>query len=261
MDYQKIKFSVDNQIARIVLNNPTKLNPFDVPTYTEVGQALEECNRNDDVRVIVLSGEGKAFSAGGDINNMVSGGFEQFPKVVEDQLDAARKVAFEIRMSEKPVIASLKGVVAGSGFNIPLLCDFRVAADNCRFVQAFINIGLIPDLGGTFILTRIIGLAKATELQMLGEIINAQEAMSLGLLTKVVPLDELETETQKLAEKLTRMPSEAIGIIKRLYNQYEFGRFEEYMEKEREYQIYCSKSYDAKEGITAFLEKRKPNFK
>lgn len=261
MDYEKIKFSVNDHIARIVLNNPTKLNPFDVPTYTEVGQALEECNRNDDVKVIILSGEGKAFSAGGDINDMVSGGMDQLPKVVEDQLDAARKVAFEIRMSKKPVIASLHGAVAGSGFNIPLLCDFRVAAENCKFVQAFINIGLIPDLGGTFILTRIIGLAKATELQMLGQVINAQEAMSLGLLTKVVPLDELEAETLKLANKLTHMPSEALGIIKSLMNKYEFDRFEEYMEEEKAYQIHCSKGYDAREGITAFLEKRKPVFK
>jgi len=261
MEYQKIIFSVSNHIARIVLNNPTKLNPFDVPTYTEVGNALEECNRNDDVKVIILSGAGKAFSAGGDINDMVSGGWDNFPKVVEDQLDAAKKVAFQIRLSEKPVIASLQGVVAGSGFNIPLLCDFRVAADNCRFVQAFINIGLIPDLGGTFILTRIVGIAKATELQMLGQLINAQEAMSLGLLTKVVPLDQLEAETLKLAEKLTHMPSKALGIIKSLINQYEFDRFEEYMGEEKKYQMYCSKTDDAKEGINAFLEKRKPNYK
>lgn len=260
MDYKKIKFSVSNHIARIVLSNPTKLNPFDVPTYTEVGNALEECNVTKDIKVIILSGEGNAFSAGGDINDMISEGWDNFPLVVENQLDAAKKVACQIRLSEKPVIASLKGVVAGSGFNIPLLCDFRIAADNCKFVQAFINIGLIPDLGGTFILTRILGVAKATELAMMGQLINAHEAAQLGLLTKVVSLEQLEDETIDFAEKLSKLPQKALGIIKGLINQYEFEQFEDYMDKEKAYQIQCAKSNDAKEGITAFLEKRKPVF-
>mgnify|MGYP000981607373 CR=1 FL=1 len=259
MEYQRIKFFVADGIARIILNNPDKLNPLDVPTYTELVDVMEECRRND-IKVVVISGEGKGFCAGGDLLDMTSGGWDVFPKVVEDQINLAGELALRIRKLDKPIIASLKGAVAGAGFNLALLCDFRIAADNCKFTQAFIKIGLIPDLGGTFILSRIVGIAKATELAMTGDLINAQEAMSMGLLTKVVPLQELEAETVKLAEKLARSPQQAIGMIKSLITDYEFEEFEKYLQKEAAYQIQLSKMYDAREGVSAFLEKRRPEF-
>ncbi|NPV91705.1 MAG: enoyl-CoA hydratase [Firmicutes bacterium] len=256
MDYRRIKYWVENSIAHLVFNDPGRLNPMDVPMLDDILSALEACALDEGVKVLVMSGEGGSFSAGGDIRSMIDE-FDTLPALARKLGEAALK----IRNLKKPVIASLKGAVAGAAFNLALLCDFRIAADNCRFLQAFIKIGLIPDTGGVFLLTRMIGMARATELAMTGRTIDSQEAMSLGLLTRVVPLADLESETMRFAEQIAASPGLALWKIKQLVNRSALMGFENHLENELEYQVSLFSTEDFKEGITAFAEKRRPNFR
>lgn len=259
MEFAKLKYSAANGIAFIILNSPQNLNALDEPMLDELSAVLDLCAGDETVKTAVISGEGDSFSAGGDIKVML--------KILEGNLpnvsSGVRKlgeVAVKIRKLPKPVIASVKGAVAGAGFNLALLCDFRIAADNARFIQAFVNIGLIPDMGGVFLLTRMLGAARATELVMTGRMVNAEEALSLGLVTRVVPLEKLEEATLQLANKLSALPGAALGLMKDLVNSTAFTGFENHLDKETEYQVRCAGTADFKEGIKAFAEKRKPNF-
>lgn len=259
LEFTKIKYSVKSGIASIVLNSPKNLNALDELMLDDLMVALDYCADDEGVKVVVISGEGKGFSAGGDIGSMLKG-----LKSGDKNLDAGvRKVgmtALKLRNLRKPIIASVHGPVAGAGFNLALLCDFRIAADNAKFIQAFVNIGLIPDMGGSFLLTKMIGVAKATELVMTGKPLNAEQAFSLGLVNKVTTMEELEAETLKYALKLVNLPSIALGKMKALINRAAFKGFESDLENEVEYQIQCANTEDFKEGIMAFAEKRKPNF-
>ncbi|GAA0181440.1 enoyl-CoA hydratase-related protein [Clostridium sediminicola] len=259
MEFQKIKYSQSNGIASIKLNSPKNLNALDEPILDDLMVALDMCAEDEAVKVVVISGEGKSFSAGGDIGMMLKG-----LESGEQKLGASvRKVgiaALKIRNLRKPVIASVHGPVAGAGFNFALLCDFRIAAENSKFIQAFVNIGLVPDMGGTFLLTRMLGAARATELIMTGRPVSAEEALSLGLVNQVVPLENLEETTLKFAQKLSNLPSIALGKMKALVNRAAFFGFENDLDNETEYQIQCTNTEDFKEGIRAFTEKRKPNF-
>ena len=259
MEFAKLKYSAANGIAFIVLNSPQNLNALDEPMLDELFAVLDLCTGDETVKTVVISGEGDSFSAGGDIKVML--------KILEGNLPdvslGVRKlgeVALKIRNIQKPVIASVKGAVAGAGFNLALLCDFRIAADNARFIQAFVNIGLIPDMGGLFLLTRMLGAARATELVMTGRMVNAEEALSMGLVTRVVPLEKLEEATLQLAVKLSALPGIALGHMKDLVNSTTYSGFEKHLDKETEYQVQCAGTDDFKEGIKAFAEKRKPNF-
>lgn len=259
MDFKKIKFSVVEGIANIVLNSPKNLNALDEPLLDDFCEALEICYNDDAIKVVVISGEGKAFSAGGDIAAMIKG-IKTGDMVLAPGVRKVSTTALKLRNLKKPVIASVNGAAAGAGFNLALLCDFRIAADNAKFIQAFVNIGLVPDMGGTFLLTKMIGAAKATELLMLGRPVDANEALSLGLVTKVVPVEELEKETIKLAKKLCYLPSNSLKNIKSLINRAAFNGFETDLQNEVEYQVACGQTEDFKEGVFAFAEKRKANF-
>lgn len=259
MDFTKIKYSVVDGIASIVLNTPRNLNAVTAPLLDELMEALDICTQDDYVKVVVISGEGDSFSAGGDIRMMLQG----LEGDMSDLNATARKVglaALRIRNIRKPVIAAVKGPTAGAGANLALVCDFRIAADNTKFIQAFVNIGLIPDTGGTFLLTRMLGAARATELIMTGRPVAAQEALQLGIVNQVVPLQDLEKAAMEMALKYTKGPGIALGNMKALVNRAAFQGFENFLENETEYQIQCSKTEDFKEGIKAFAEKRKPNF-
>ncbi|GAA0182810.1 enoyl-CoA hydratase-related protein [Clostridium sediminicola] len=259
MEFQKIKYSQSNGIAYIKLNSPKNLNALDEPILDDLMVALDMCTEDETVKVVVISGDGESFSAGGDIGMMLKG-----LESGEQKLGASvRKVgiaALKIRNLRKPVIASVHGPVAGAAFNFALLCDFRIAAENSKFIQAFVNIGLVPDMGGTFLLTRMLGAARATELIMTGRTVSAEEALSLGLVDQVVPLEKLEEVTLKFAQKLSALPSIALGKMKALVNRTAFFGFENDFDNETEYQVQCTNTEDFKEGIRAFAEKRKPNF-
>lgn len=258
MSYEKIIFNYENGIARITLNSPKNLNAFDFPLMSDVVKALDECENNPEIRVVVLNGAGKGFSAGGDIAAM--------DKAIEDgsgfgeMIDKAGEVAMKIKKLSKPVIASVHGPVAGAGFNCAIACDLCIAADNALFIQAFVNIGLIPDMGGVYLLTRAIGVSKASELALTGRKVSAQEAFEMGIVKEVCTFEQLEEKTNKLALKMAKGPSVSYKNIKKLIYKAQFSDFEEYLEEEVKAQVECSNTEDVKEGLKAFLEKRKPNY-
>lgn len=261
MNYTRIKFKKDERVAVISLNRPESLNSLDLDIFKEMLVALTDCEKDNTIKVIVISGEGRAFSSGGDLQYMMRKGMKAVPDEIEEMAEAAGQVALKIRAIEKPFIASLKGAVAGAGYNMALNCDFRIAADDCKFVQAFVNVGLIPDHGGIYILSKLLGVAKATELAMLGSTIDAHAAYQLGLIFKTTTIDTLNKETMDFAYKLAQKPKESLKMIKRLINYCDFQEYNKYMDKEVEYQKICAASDDCKEGINAFFEKRKPVFK
>lgn len=259
MDFKKIKYSVSKGIAAIVLNSPKNLNALDEAMIDDLLVALDMCADDDSVKVVVISGVGKGFSAGGDIGMMyrgIKGGNLDFDGTIEK----VGKVSLKIKKLLKPVIAAVNGPVAGAGFNVALACDFRIAAENANFIQAFVNIALVPDAGGVYLLTRALGVAKTTELIMTGKPVDANTALGLGLVNKVVALEELEAATEKFALKLANGPSLAYAGMKDLIFESEYSGFESFIEKEVGHQVKCGESEDFKEGVTAFVEKRKAKF-
>jgi 2-(1,2-epoxy-1,2-dihydrophenyl)acetyl-CoA isomerase len=259
--FEKLSYEQKNGIGLITLNDPENRNIISGVIVDELEQCLDACAENPDVRVIVLKGAGKAFSAGGNINRM------------KERIDAGRyaeygtgirklsRIVVRLRNIRKPIIAAIHGAAAGGGLNLALACDFRIAADDTKFVFAFVNIGLVPDVGGPLPLVRIAGVARATELLMTGRRFTAREASDWGLINEAVPLEELEEATMKLAAKLSQGPTLSYGCIKAMINRVAFSGLELELDNEAEYQVLCAGSEDHKEGVNAFLEKRIPVFK
>jgi len=261
VSYEHLLLEIHGPLAQLKLNRPDSLNSMNTLTIHEILRALEQCNQAEEVRVVIISGEGRGFSSGGDIQFMIRNGVEQAPAVVAELAAEFAKIGRSIRALEKPVIASLKGAVAGAGCNLALNCDFRIAAKNCKFVQSFVQVGLVPDLGGVFILSKLLGIARATELSMTGQVLNAQEAYDYGLITKLVEVEDLEKETLAFAQQLTQLPIESLRGTKKLINFCEFQNYDAYLAEETKFQILCAQSDNSKEGIQAFLEKRPPQFR
>ncbi|MFQ5865150.1 MAG: enoyl-CoA hydratase/isomerase family protein [bacterium] len=262
MNYENILFKVDQNIAHLTLNRPDSLNALNIGMIKDIGQVIEESASRDDVRVVVIAGAGNAFSAGGDIKVMKQAVDSGKPAdFFEEPLQALNQIAADIRNLPKPVIASIHGFANGAGFNLALCCDIRLAALSTKFNQAFVKIGLVPDTGGTYLLPRIAGLTKATELFFTGDFIDAQEAERLGIINKAVPDEKLQEETRKWAIKLAQGPTMAVGKIKMLLQMSYQLTFDSQAELERATQIeIAEKSQDFAEGVTAFFEKRAPKF-
>jgi 2-(1,2-epoxy-1,2-dihydrophenyl)acetyl-CoA isomerase len=262
MNYENILFKVEQNIAQLTLNRPDSLNALNEDMINELRQALEESASSDDVRVVVISGAGKAFSAGGDVKVMKQAVDSGKPaNFFEEPLKALNQTASVIRNLPKPVMASIHGFANGAGFNLALCCDLRLAALSTKFNQAFVKVGLVPDTGGTYLLPRIVGLTKAAELFFTGDFIDAEEAERLGIINKAVPDDKLQEETLKYATKLAQAPTMAIGKIKMLLQMSYQLTFDSQAELERATQIeIAEKSQDFAEGVTAFFEKRAPKF-
>ena len=259
-DYQKIIVEQQESVVTIAMNAPKTLNAFDEILLDEMLEALETCQMDSSCRVVVIKGTGKAFSAGGDIaamNEFLSTDITAFFKPV---LQRVNKLALAIRAIPKPVVASVHGAAAGAGFNLALCCDFIMAADNARFVQAFVNIGLIPDMGGTYFLSRALPPAKVMEYTMLGDIISAEDLYSLGMVNYLTEPEELEKQTLELAKKLASKPRESLSTSKAMVNKINYPDLEEILNAEYDAQIYLAKQPDFAEGIASFIEKRKPNF-
>lgn len=259
MNFEKIEYSVKDNIASIVLNSPKNLNAFDEAMIDEILEVLEKSDKDENVKVVVLSGQGKGFSAGGDIGFFFKK-LKVGPMEFGDGIRKAGEVSLKIKKLSKPVIAAVHGAVAGAGFNVALACDFCIASEDAKLIQAFVNIGLVPDAGGQYLLTRAIGVNKATELIMTGKPVTADEALALGLVNKVVPAEKLGETAQKYAARLAAGPSLAFKRIKELMFESEYKGFEEYLKLEEKYQKECGNSEDFKEGVCAFVEKRRPKF-
>ena len=219
---------------------------------------LTDCSTDNSVRAIVITGNGKAFCAGQDLKEVTDPELNPgFRKILEEHYNP---IIQKIRTIEKPIIAAVNGVAAGAGANIALACDIVLASENASFIQAFSKIGLIPDSAGTFFLPRLIGFQKASALMMLGDKVSAVEAEQLGMVYKVISAESFLEEVTKIAETLAEMPTKAIGLTKRLLNQSMTNNLENQLALESDLQIEASSSNDYKEGVTAFVEKRKPNF-
>jgi len=254
-----IHINIEKGIANITLNRPETFNSFNREMALLLQKTLDDCATNDAVRAIVLSGNGKAFCAGQDLNEVTSPELNPgFRKILEEHYNP---IVERIRAIEKPIIAAVNGVAAGAGANIALACDIVVAIETASFIQAFSKIGLIPDSAGTFFLPRLIGFQKASALMMLGDKVNANEAEQLGMLYKVFPVETFEEEVTKLASKVAQMPTKALGLTKRLLNQSLVNTLEQQLEMESNLQIEAAESDDYAEGVSAFIEKRKPEFK
>ena len=254
---EHIKFEVEFAVGKITLNRPDLLNSFNIPMGQEVQQALDICASDKSIRAVFLTGEGRGFCAGQDLQEVTN------PNINIEELigKTYNPTVKRIRSIEKPVICAVNGVAAGAGANIAFCCDITFAAESAKFIQSFSNIGLVPDSGGTYTLPRLVGLQRATALAMLGDKITAKEAETLGLIWKAVPDDQLEADAYAVALKLASMPTKGLGLTKRAFNQGLFNDFEDQLELEEKLQAEAGRTYDYKEGVTAFLEKRKPLFK
>jgi 2-(1,2-epoxy-1,2-dihydrophenyl)acetyl-CoA isomerase len=263
MEFRSLQLETKGSVAAIRLDRPEKLNALNEELARELIKAIELCEEDSIVRVVVLTGAGRAFCAGGDIQEMIRyseetgdpSGFFCGP------LRAIHEAALRITRTPKPVLASLRGFVSGAGFSLALCCDFRIAASGTKFNQAFVNIGLAPDTGATFILPKIIGVARAMELTCTGDFISSEQALDWGLVNRVVPDHSLENEVQTFAEMLAHKPTLAVAQTKKLIHG-SYGRcLEDQFECERLAQVALSDSMDFREGIRAFVEKRTAAFK
>lgn len=260
MDYKDIIVNAEDGIGTITLNRPDKLNAFADQMRQEIAAAVRELSGRDDVRVIVLTGAGRAFCAGADVSYMKELLDRGDEAGVHAVVQAGNDAVTAIREAPQPVIASLNGPAAGAGANLALACDLRIASDRATFGESFNRVGLHPDWGGTYFLPRLVGPAIAAELFFTGAMITAEEAQRLGIFNRVVPHDQLAEVTAELARTLAAKPQLPLRLAKRAIARSLRSSFEEMLEFELEAQLRCAKSADAAEGITAFLEKREPRF-
>jgi len=249
-------------IATLTLNRPETLNAMNEAMMGEIERILIELEADADVRVVILTGAGRAFSSGGDQKR---GGEVVPPSFFDGDLGGAlierlNRSILRMQRLQKPIIGSINGVAAGAGMNIALATDLRIAADTARFVEAFARVGLVPDGGGTYFLPRLVGTAKAMELILLADIIDAQEALRIGLVNRVVPADQLESETRKLAERLAQGPTVAYGLAKTGLYQGLGMSLEDVLNMEARNQAIAARTPDREEGVAAFREKRPPKF-
>jgi len=250
----------ENAVATVVLNRPEKLNAFNDELRDAMVATLPPVLADDSVRVVVITGAGRAFCAGADIGYMQGLLETKNWKSAEALVESGRIVVTSIRESSKPVIACVNGPAAGGGANLALSCDIRIASDRASIGQTFSRIGLHPDWGATYFLPRLVGTSRALELFWSGEVIDATRAHELGVFNRVVPHDHLEAETSRLAEVLAAKPPIAISLAKRATYRSESLALREMLDLELAHQMQCFRSEDASEGLGAFLEKRPPQF-
>ena len=259
-DYETIILDTHHSVATITLNRPHKLNAIEGPMREEIGAALEQIEADQVLRVAVLTGAGRGFCAGGDIDNLKrlrEAGDEQG---FQDILAKGKRVSRYVRSMSKPVIAAVNGPCAGAGFSLALSCDMRIASEKASFGPSFARIGLHPDWGGSWLLPRLIGTARSCELVFTGNMVSASEAERIGLANRVVPHEELLSTVAELARAMARNPSGVLGLAKQSIYGSLTSDFETAAAAETEAQMECFRSEDFLEGVTAFLEKRKPNF-
>jgi 2-(1,2-epoxy-1,2-dihydrophenyl)acetyl-CoA isomerase len=254
--FETIKYETRESAAWITLNRPDKLNAFTEKMHAELLAALEEADRDDQMRAIVITGAGRAFSAGQDLAE------------VDESIDYGdllknryNPIITKMAESKKPIVAAVNGTAAGAGFSLALAADFRLVSEKAVFLNAFVHIGLVPDSGNTYYLPRMIGHAKAMELMALGEKINAEQAQQLGLSTKMIPAENWEREVSAFAAKLASMPTKAIAMIKSNLMHSWNSSLEEVLDTEAKTQRLAGQSADHREGVQAFLEKRTPVFR
>lgn len=264
MDYQDIIFEVKDGIATLTLNRPEKMNAISNKMMSEeLPDALSRIEKEDDIKVLILTGAGdRAFCTGADAGDRL------VTRMAGKRIEASRRERIKplgwigemIYRLPKPAIAAVNGVTAGAGASLAMLCDIRICSENSRFSLVFVKRGLVPDTGASYLLPRLVGMAKALELMWTGDLIDAREAERIGLVNRVVPKEDLMGEARKLALRLTSGPSIAIELIKSLARKSMDNTYEEQLVFESRAQQLCMTTEDFKEGVQSFLEKRGPHF-
>lgn len=252
---ETVKTSIRNHVKYITLNRPEKMNAFNSEMNKDIIKALKDAGKNDDVRAIVITGEGRAFCSGEDLS-----GVHENLNHADEIRRRYNPMVVALAKLEKPVIAAVNGAAAGAGMSLALACDFRVASEKASFIEAFIHVGLVPDSGSLYYLPRIVGYAKAMELAVLGEKITAEEALTLGLVSKIFSVETFEKNVSAFAERMASLPTKSIGLIKRYMRQSYENTLDQMLENEAFAQRTAGLTEDHQEGINAFLNKRKPEF-
>lgn len=256
MSDQHLLINQKGAVLSLTLNRPESLNAFSPDMILGLTTAIKEAQQNPEIRVIVLSGSGRSFSAGGDVKSMGQANAVG----VYEHIGRLNECILTMKETEKPIIAAVHGFAAGAGFNLALACDLIIAADNSQFALSFSQVGLISDGGGSYFVPRLVGPHLAKQFLFSAEPIPAERLYNLGVVNYLVPLERLQEETKNIAEKFAAGPSRAYGMIKKLVDHSLNATLEEILEQERITQTMMVTTEDHKEGIAAFKEKRKPNF-
>jgi 2-(1,2-epoxy-1,2-dihydrophenyl)acetyl-CoA isomerase len=258
MGYQSIEYDVEDHVATITLNRPEALNALTDDMLGELGDAVHRAGRDAAVRVLVLTGKGRGFCSGQDLRSLNA---QPGERDIGRHLDQYyHPLILRLAALEKPTIAMVNGVAAGAGMSLALACDMRVAAEEARFTQAFVRVGLVPDSGSSYFLPRLIGYARALEMAMTGMIVDSHTALAWGLVNRVVPSEQLAEETYKLAQALAGGPPLALGMIKREIAYGASQPLAAALEREKDFQIRAAATADHREAVTAFFAKRPPVF-
>lgn len=258
MTYQTINFSVENNIARIELNRPDKLNAFSKTMHDEFYQVLKTVASYDDLRCVLITGAGRGFCAGQDLGERKGDAPMDLGETLEKGYNTNLRILKTIRT---PIICAVNGVAAGAGANIALNCDIVVATESAKFIQSFSQVGLVPDCNGTWILPKLIGLARAKAITMLAEPVTAQTAQDWGMIYACYKDEEFETQVEQLIKTVAQRPTLALSNTKELLEKSYACNYDQQLDNERDVQRIMGLSHDFKEGVVAFGEKRKPVFK
>ena len=253
-----VLYNKENGVGYITLNRPDRYNSYNRDMALALQGYLDECEKDNEVRCIYLTGAGKGFCSGQDLAEAVNPTPEEFERMVREHYNAT---ILRLRNIEKPIIAAVNGVAAGACANLALACDIVLANESATFIQAFSKIGLIPDSGGTFFLPRLVGMQRAAALMMTAEKVSAADAVAMGMIYKSFADDVFESESKKMAMMLATMPTKGIGLTKRLLNRSFSNDLVQQLNMEKDNQIEAGSTNDFREGVMSFLEKRKPVFK
>lgn len=260
MSYETILFDIADGVATITLNRPDKLNSFTVQMHEELADALKRVGKDESARCLLLTGAGRGFCAGQDLSDRAVAPGGEAPDLGESLEKRYNPLVRTITGLEMPVICAVNGVAAGAGANLAFACDIVFAAKSASFIQAFCKIGLVPDSGGTWILPRLVGPARAMALAMTGEKVSAEQAAAWGLIWKAVDDEALMSEAGGLARHLATQPTKGLALIKRAMRASWTNTLDQQLDLERDLQTIAGRTADYREGVAAFMEKRQPNF-
>ncbi len=255
-----VLYEVQNLVALITLNRPEAKNAFSPEMIRLYREYLETAKADDDVRVIVVTGNGDTFCSGGDIRDMAEGRLKSWD-MKRFLWEGVHRIIFTLEDLDKPVIAAINGAAMGAGLDMALMCDLRVASERSKLAESYISLGLVPGDGGAYFLPRLVGLSKALELLFTGDVMTAQEALSLGIVNRVVPHEHLIKETMQLAGKIAQKPPIALRMMKRAVYQAQTSTLPSHLDYISSQVALLSETEDHAEAALAFLEKRKPIFR
>ena len=261
MAYETIEFEITEGVAVLTLNRPDRMNSFNTQMHGEVRDALKQVKKDDSVRCLLITGNGRGFCAGQDLSDRNVDPNAEMPNLGESIEKNYNPLIRTLQGLEMPVICAVNGVAAGAGANIAFACDIVLAARSASFIQAFCKIGLVPDSGGTWTLPRLVGHARAMALSMLGDKVSAEQAQSWGMIWQVIDDEQLKDEALSLAKRLATQPTKGLALIKRAIQSSWDNSFDEQLDLERDLQTLAGRTEDYREGVKAFMEKRQPDFK